>query len=634
MTSHLAQAMEKLNPVQREAVDWNEGAALVLAGPGSGKTTVLTLRIARILHASSKRHFRVLALTFSTKAADEMRARVKALVPELTARTFIGTFHAFCAKMLRQHGSHLGIRPDFGLYAHDRDRRALLQDALAEAGDAPEYVQWLPAIDRLRSRLISPAKTANHFQNPAEGEQVARIHRLYDEALRTRNILDFNGLILDACRLVHQVPAASALLRQVYRYWLIDEFQDTTPAQNRLLRFMAGQDFRNVFAVADENQIIYQWTGAGTQQITRFTQHFAPQPFYITENQRCPLAIMQSAQRLVAHNCTPTRYADLSVPPVVQGNEFMRLCQFATDREEAEGIADKIAAAPESWGATAVLGRTRKVLQPMLQALNRRSVKAILVQRRDEFVSPQFVWLQACLNQALRPTDRQGFRTLVNAANHLGDMDFDPELIMAETEASGQGYMERWSLQAQEIEKESIRYLGNLALRLIESRSSWRKVLLEALDRLPAMSDAAPEGAVSDACEDKAAWKDIERGLRAERGGALTLPQLVQGIALRSKEPAPAPGAVRVSTIHAAKGLEFDHVWLMGMAESLLPSWQSLKPDAPSEELEAERRVCFVAVTRARKTLCLSRADRYFGWNKQPSRFLNEMGVPVQNGTG
>ena len=312
----------------------------------------------------------------------------------------------------------------------------------------------------------------------------------------------------------------------------------------------------------------------------------------------------------------------------------MCLRQFATDREEAEGIADEIVAAPESWGETAVLGRTRKVLQPVLQALVSRNVKAILVQRRDEFVSPQFVWLQACLNQSLKPTDRQGFRTLVNAANHLGDMDFDPELIMAETEASGQGYMERWALQAQEHEKERIKYLGNLALRLIESRSSWRQVLREALDRLPAMSDVAPEGAVSDVCEDKAAWKDLEWGLRAERGGALTLPQLVQGIALRSKEPTPAPGAVRVSTIHAAKGLEFDHVWLMGMAESLLPSWQSLKRDASSEELEAERRVCFVAVTRARKTLRLSRADRYFGWDKQPSRFLHEMGFPVQNGMG
>lgn len=634
MTSPLAQAMEKLNPAQREAVDWNDGSALVLAGPGSGKTTVLTLRIARILHASPKRHFRVLALTFSTKAADEMRARVKALVPELTARTFIGTFHAFCAKMLRQHGSHLGIRPDFGLYAHDRDRRALLRDALTEAGDAPEHVQWLPTIDRLRSRLISPDKTAKHFQNPAKGKQVARIHSRYEKALRARNILDFNGLILDTCRLVHQVPAASALIRQVYRYWLIDEFQDTTPAQNRLLCLMAGQDFRNVFAVADENQIIYHWTGAGTRQITRFTQCFVPQQFHIIENQRCPRVIMQSAQRLVAHNCTPTKDADLPVPFIVQGNDSMRLCQFATDREEVEGIAVKIAATPERWGETAVLGRTRKVLQPVLQALNRRSVKAILVQRRDEFVSPQFVWLQACLNQALRPTDRQGFCTLVNAANHLGDMDFDPELIMAETEASGQGYMERWALQAQGHEKENIRYLGKLSLRLIESRSSWRQVLREALDRLPAMSDAAPEGAVSDVCEDKAAWKDIERGLRAERGGELTLPQLVQGIALHSKEPAPSPGAVRVSTIHAAKGLEFDHVWLMGMAESLLPSWQSLKPDAPSEELEAERRVCFVAVTRARKTLRLSRAARYFGRDKPPSRFLHEMGFPVQNGMG
>ena len=133
MASELGEALERLSPTQRQAVQWGEGAVLVLAGPGAGKTTVLTTRVARILSNTPNMHFRILALTFTTKAGDEMRARVEAMVPGLSERTVIGTFHSFCARVLRQHGSHLGIRPDFGIYDQDDDRAALLRDALREA---------------------------------------------------------------------------------------------------------------------------------------------------------------------------------------------------------------------------------------------------------------------------------------------------------------------------------------------------------------------------------------------------------------------------------------------------------------------------------------------------------------------
>jgi DNA helicase-2/ATP-dependent DNA helicase PcrA len=210
MSVELEAAFGRLSPTQREAAEWGEGSALVLAGPGVGKTTVLTVRIARILDASRNRNFRVLALTFTTKAGDEMRTRVEALVPGLAERTVIGTFHSFCAQILRQHGSHLGIKPDFGVYDQDQDREELLKDALREAAAkgvpvSSDDVRWLKAIDQLRSSLVSPAKAAARFQNPKAGEQAAKVYSIYEEALRQRNIMDFNGMILDACRLAHQV---------------------------------------------------------------------------------------------------------------------------------------------------------------------------------------------------------------------------------------------------------------------------------------------------------------------------------------------------------------------------------------------------------------------------------------------
>jgi DNA helicase-2/ATP-dependent DNA helicase PcrA len=165
-----------LSPTQRLAAGWGEGAALVLAGPGVGKTTVLTTRIGRILDSTRNRNFRILALTFTTKAGDEMRSRVEAMVPGLTDRTVIGTFHSFCTQVLRQHGSHIGIRPDFGIYDQDEDRAELLRDALVQAaarGDpvTPDDTRWLRAIDQLRSSLVSPQKTAQHFRDPKAGER-------------------------------------------------------------------------------------------------------------------------------------------------------------------------------------------------------------------------------------------------------------------------------------------------------------------------------------------------------------------------------------------------------------------------------------------------------------------------------
>jgi len=168
--------------------------------------------------------------------------------------------------------------------------------------------------------------------------------------------------------------------------------------------------------------------------------------------------------------------------------------------------------------------------------------------------------------------------------------------------------------------------LGGLSLRLLQSRTSWRAVVTEALAWLPETAQSS-DGVVSDAADDKAAWETAARAIRAEKGSDLDLPELLQGIALRPKEPPPDPGAVSLLTIHAAKGLEFDRVWLVGLAESILPSWQSLQGKAKPAELEEERRNCFVAITRTRQTLVLTRSKNYGGWPKEPSRFLTEMGL-------
>ncbi len=632
MTPELTAALEGLSPTQRQAADWGEGATLLLAGPGAGKTTVLTTRIACILDSTRKRNFRILALTFTTKAGDEMRSRVDALVPGLADRAVIGTFHSFCAQMLRQHGSHLGIRPDFGIYDQDQDREELLRDALGQAAThgepvTPDDARWLKAIDQLRRSLVGPAKTAQRFHDPEAGERAARVYTIYENALRERNVMDFNGMILDTCRLAHQVPAVAARIRQSYPYWLIDEFQDTTPAQYRLVRFLAGNEFKNVFAVADDDQIIYQWAGASYRQIVAFREHFAPELMQLVENRRCPPEIVQAANNLVVHNVerTPGKAPLVSTLPNTGPAISQRV--FPTDADEASSIAKEIAGAgAEVWGQTAILGRTRAILKPVLDALRKEGVTASIATRRDRFVSPQFVWLQSCLDQSLRPADKQIFTAMAGAANRIAGTELDAAILAAEAESSGASYLEYWALAAKSCNSEIASRLSDLALRLIQSRATWPKVVAEAIAWLPETA-GAPDGIVSDADEDKAAWKVAARAIRAEKGSQPDLDELLQGIALRPKEPPPDPTSVRLLTIHGAKGLEFDYVWLMGLAESILPSWQSLKSHARPAELEEERRNCFVAITRTKKQLTLSYANQYKGWQRQPSRFLAEMNL-------
>jgi DNA helicase-2/ATP-dependent DNA helicase PcrA len=264
------------------------------------------------------------------------------------------------------------------------------------------------------------------------------------------------------------------------------------------------------------------------------------------------------------------------------------------------------------------------LLIPLLEILKAKGVTAVLAQRRDRFISPQFVWLQACLDQALRPTDKQVFGVLVNAANRVSQISLDPAILLAEAEAAGQSYLEYWALTAVALESEISQQLGSLAEQLVQSRANWRKVVRDAVPVL-LTSAGSDGGVVTDAADDRAAWDSCLKEIRAEKGDEPELAELVQGLALRSKEPPPDPNAIALMTIHASKGLEFDTVYVMGLAESVLPSWQSIQKGVASPEMEEERRNCFVAITRAREHLVLSRAESYRNWRKEPSRFLREM---------
>lgn len=629
MSTEYEDALSNLSPIQEKAVSWNDGAALVLAGPGAGKTRVLTTRLARILQNSPDRHFKVLALTLTTKAAAEMRERVDTFVPSVAEdRTFIGTFHAFCVQILRQHGSHVNILPDFGIYDQKQERKALLTDALQAAIDAGQEfsvddIAWLDAIDEMKARLVVPEKVGKKIRN----SHMPRVYQLYEEALKAENALDFNGLILETCRLLAKMPAVAKRVRQTYPFWMIDEFQDTSPAQYWLLHYMAGDEFKNVFIVADDDQIIYQWAGASYRQIERFREKFQPELIQLVENHRCLAEVVEIANQLVAYNTQRTPDKKETVATREASSRTIEFHSFRSDVEEREFIANEILAAGEkAWGEIAVIGRTRSLLEPVLTCLREKGVDAALAQRRDNFISPQFVWLQAILDQALRPTNSRVFTVLVNAGNRIADLDIDPAILMAEAEASGLSFFEHWSVIARSTENPVAQKLGEFVARLANSRNEWRRVVKDAIPLL-LETETVEEDAVGDAVDDQKAWDLCMKEIRAELGASAELSEVVQGLALRSKELPRDPNAVSLLTVHGSKGLEFETVYLLGLAEGVMPSWQSLKKGDASPEMEEERRNCFVAITRTEKRLILTAAKKYRGWDKEYSRFLREMHI-------
>lgn len=634
MVNPLEPALEKLTEIQRQAVEWDQGPLLVLAGPGSGKTQVLTCRIARLLDASKEQNFRVLALTFTNKAADEMKGRVAAFVPGLEDRANIGTFHSFCAQVLRQHGVHLGIKPDFAIYSADDDRRAVLEDGLRRARlegktASPDDVKYLGLIDRMKAKLIEPAAAEAALARLDDPKRVAATYELYEQELRRINALDFNSLIFEAYRLVKTYPAIAARYRRSHPHWLIDEFQDTNSAQYRLVRTLAGEGFRNLFAVADDDQIIYEWNGASYKQIQSFLADFSAQLIQLPINYRCPAAIVEAANRLVVYNAQRTSTkkpliagkTELKYPP----SEHIQLRVFQTDEEEAAGIAQEIADRERSlWGQTTVLARTRSLLGRIHKALQEREVPSVIAQRRDDFLSAEFRWLVAALRQLIRPLDRRNIAALVESFNRMAETNGAADQVITDAETTGRSYLATWLEAAgRQSLKPAQAPLLDLLVPLTSDPSS-AKVAIEAILGEFAKQLAGP-AAESDLAEDMAAWRELSRDIAGHIGKNAPLDQFLQELQLRSKEPTPKPETVTLMTIHGAKGREFDFVYVIGLAEDVMPSYQSRQKGDHSPEMEEERRNCFVAITRTEECLVLSRAERYRGWQKQPSRFLVEM---------
>ena len=605
------------------------GAHLVLAGPGTGKTSLLVERARHTLTAPDAGRAKILALTFTNRAAAEMRARLGALVPELEERAFIGTFHSFAAHVLRSHGHALGIPPDFVIY-DARDQEALLGQ-LRDEGRLPAAIEirsLLNAFDRLKSRGVFGDMEDRESTRIPEGLRAAQ--DVYRRALREAAALDFGDLILECINLFHRRAALLRMYRVAYRHVLVDEFQDTTPAQYQLLRLLVDPEAPSIFAVADEDQLIFEWNEARRDTLSSFCGDFGADITYATLSHRCPPNVVEAANAVISQN-------RLRFPgkPAFQSSrgpcEPIRVHEAENEEEEGSFVATQIASlfGSREGGAArvAVIARTARLLDATEASLARMglpgarpSLAGLGGSEEAEAVLRLLRWLQNARDevsgrkvvQFLRPSLAAAYEALQRSRRGRG--------LDSEATLSG----EPVGREVQEID-ELMKRLGALRARVGDTRA-----LLGALrEELPQLIENPAEESTQELTR---VFDGLEAALRAISARTrISLPELLLELpqATTSVLPTAAShgGTVALLTYHQAKGLEFDVVFLIALESGIFPDFRS---ERDSRRVEEERRLFYVGITRTRQRLYLTHARQrrtMAGAPKlrTPSPFLREI---------
>ena len=619
---------ENLNENQRRAVEWSGGPLLVLAGPGSGKTGVLTLRVVRLLEGDE--HAAALALTFTNKAAAEMRERVDRVLGEHAGRAKLSTFHSFAADVLGQHGSHLGIRPDFGLLTRDEDRIAILEDVVCglrtSGSEPPEDLRnLLRVIDQLFSESYSGRGRPASITTPPDW--LPPLFRRYREALVEANRLDFGSLLHFATRLLKKKPAVARVVRLGWTHICVDEFQDTNRAQYDLLRLIAPSARHNLFIVADDDQLIYQWNGASPQRFRDLRRDYELRTMELPESHRCPPPIVSLANRLISHNsrrASAKKTVSVRDPGRPYG-DAVRHRVFASPEREAEFVAHDIRRRRLRARDCVVLGRTTRLVKRAAETLCDAGVDAIVPTRKLDFDSPAVRVLVEALRLTNSRQDRVVLRRICLAWEGLTGIAIQPAEVEAAGAVRGEDFLRAWVRVATAAGAE--RHEG--VLRRLQDELVDRLMFREMVDWfLGGGWTSLTDADVADLTEEEVGiWQSLHRDIVTERGPEVTLNTYLHQLDLSSKVPPLGPNAIGCMTVHGSKGLESEHVYLIGMAQDVFPSYHALRKGPKSQEVEEERRSCFVAITRAQETLTLTRSKTYFGYEKEASQFLEEMGM-------
>jgi DNA helicase-2/ATP-dependent DNA helicase PcrA len=627
----------ELNPAQLEAVAFPPKPLLVVAGAGSGKTRVITFRLARLL-ASGADPRRVMVVTFTNKAAGELRERAAKLLgipAQNMGGLWIGTFHSLCARLLRRFGEAVGLRRDFVIYDDD-DQRRLMSRVLTDL-NVPERLfpvrQVLSAVDRAKNQGIT---AANYTPGDYFDDVVAKAYTAYEARLASANATDFGGLLLSALLLCGGESPAAAELAGRFDHVLVDEFQDTNSVQYRLVRFLSKRT-DSITVVGDEDQSIYKWRGADIRNILDFERdHPGAGVVKLEQNYRSTGHILRAANAIIVRNTERREKRLFTEAPV--GDPIV-LFEGETERDEAEFVASNIRealrqdAAPREF---AVFYRTNGQSRVLEEALRSHDIPYVVVGGTRFYDRAEIKDLVAYLRALQNPDDELSLLRIINVpARGIGDATVERVVAFAREKKLG-----LWPALAAAIEDPEllgagprkklsafVALMGGLreAARALPTASLAEKVLEESgyRDALAAEASLEAEGRMENLLELVAQMREYERETEEP-----SLSGFLERIALASDVDGydPERGAVSLMTVHTAKGLEFPWVFLTGLEENVFPHARSVNDDSAVEE---ERRLCYVAVTRAMRRLFLSRVRRRRLSGQElpgiPSRFLRDL---------
>lgn len=629
-----------LNPAQFEAVHHRDGPLLVLAGPGSGKTRVITRRIAHLIE-SGVWASRILAITFTNKAASEMQTRVERLLPG--NRVWVSTFHRLCARLLRRFAPTVGLQPNFSIL-DTSDQAAVMRDVLADLNvDAKHYTpgKLLHRIGQAKQRLQTPEMFARNVTEGRGGfldTVVSQVYSAYEQTLLKSNSVDFDDLLLHVCRLLSDNEEIRAELDERFRYVLVDEYQDTNLAQYQIVRALS-HDFPNLCATGDPDQSIYGWRGAEIGNILRFEQDFPDaRVVRLEQNYRSTPEILRAADSLIANNVR--RKAKTLFTDNPSGSP-VELLAFDDQLHEADGLALHIRQLVEeegrAWSDFAIFYRINALSRTLELALSRHRIPYQVAAGVAFYERAEVKDVVAYLRLVHNPADRAAFQRIVNVpVRGIGKQTVGKIVAWADRQGISPLEAARRAADFPGLSRRAVVALQRFAALIDEfSAGAYGGVagLIEAvLNRTgygAEWKDSRNETELQRAAnveelKSAAAQFDAEHPDDASLEGFLETASLVSDV----DEIDENAGQVTLMTLHAAKGLEFPVVFILAVEDGLLPHERSLRENDP-REVEEERRLMFVGVTRAKERLYLTRTFlREFRGKRNlsvPSRFLGEL---------
>ncbi|HLW47148.1 MAG TPA: UvrD-helicase domain-containing protein [bacterium] len=650
-----------LNPRQLEAVRHGDGPLLVLAGAGSGKTRVLTFRIASLIRERGVRPSSILAVTFTNKAAGEMRDRLTALLGPAAARAlWIGTFHAICSRLLRISGAAAGVDPRFVIY-DDGDQRTLMRETL-RALDLDDRrfppAAVLAEISRAKNELVDHVAYAARVET-ARQSMLAQIYAAYQRRLDDAHALDFDDLLLRAVQLLQNVPDVLARYQDRFRHILVDEYQDTNHAQYMLVGLLA-RGHRNLCVVGDDDQAIYRWRGADVRNILEFERDYPEaRVVALEQNYRSTQRILAVAGGVISNN--PHRHPKTLWTANPEG-EPVGLYEAFDGYDEARHVGERIRAhqaAGGRFGDIAVLYRTHAQSRQFEEMFLRLGLPYQIVGGVRFYERAEIKDLLAYLRLASNPDDEAALRRVINVPRRgIGDATLrrldaharetgislweavrtaarsDAAAGKAPSGVAGIGGALRTALAefadiVQDLRAFAAAHTAREVLLRALDRTGYRRMLeaegtddayarLENLEELGAVAQEVEALTGADAA-------DMADGATAAGAGLETF---LQHLALQTDADTfeERPDRVTLMTLHSAKGLEFPMVVLAGLEEGLFPHTRALEEEV---DLAEERRLCYVGMTRARRRLLLTYAHQRTSYGTTrpslPSRFLAEI---------